>query len=658
MPVYRILYADNDIDSLKLIRKFLEKNGYVVDIATNPEEARARLTGYHYDLAIIDMRLTDDSETTDKSGLKLAREVSPSIPKLIYTKFPNISDARESMMLDLSNQSPAVGYVDKAEGLEGLRDAIEKVIRSYVGANEKVVFNFYPDKLTSFFHLVTLVISEVGLTDITQLANELEVLIRKVFNKYEQVSFSRILWRMKNKVMLQVNAFRNELEEQYLVTVGIREQLNDELQIYQEYVPTQQVNVPSLDTHSESHHFGVVVWTIKGADIDPLQTLGNYLLVGSEKNIRETLETFFATLHENWGSSRRQYFRDRQYLDVYLGSEGIFTRYQDTLTILAENLVKLSVEKNILPLHLDDRNLYIQYFPNQDSAYIYPNPVKFLFERQNFPDLNIESFILPSKIDLETFLVDDDARVWVTDFSQITQAFSWQPHVSLETEVRYGLIPYDELFTVLDFEEEFLMTQSLGEDISIRKQPYSQAMKIILSIRHIATKYIDDNLTVYYIGLLFNLSNSFLSEIESEPQLSKKDIKRGLYKLILMAMLCKKLQQHEDNDENRDLEDKQLFLTIRENERRKVWVGNKVKSLTNSQWNLILLLYKKNGQVCSYEEILRELFNNLPDTRGARSTIAMHISRLREKIEPSLVNEPVFIINVPGEGYYLNITGD
>src|ERR1044072_2279681 len=69
-PMARILVADNDPVSQKKIGEILQKGGYLfLEFASNPEEARTILDANLADLAILDLRLTNDKTQVDISGL-------------------------------------------------------------------------------------------------------------------------------------------------------------------------------------------------------------------------------------------------------------------------------------------------------------------------------------------------------------------------------------------------------------------------------------------------------------------------------------------------------------------------------------------------------------------------------------------------------------
>ncbi len=123
-----ILFADNDPGFLKTMSDFLKQESYEVVTATNPTEARRILEAGEIDLAILDIRLVDDKDGKDTSGLDLARESGRFVPKIILTAFPNVEMARESLELQLDGLPAAIGFVRKDEGEKTLLQAVDRVL--------------------------------------------------------------------------------------------------------------------------------------------------------------------------------------------------------------------------------------------------------------------------------------------------------------------------------------------------------------------------------------------------------------------------------------------------------------------------------------------------------------------------------------------------
>lgn len=119
-----ILMADNDPNFLEVRREFLEEAGYIVITACNPADAGEILEQGRVDLAILDIRLEDDDDQFDKTGLELARRFGPAIPIIVLTGYPVWEDVKVALGQDLNGLSPAVDFIAKQEGHDVMIQAV------------------------------------------------------------------------------------------------------------------------------------------------------------------------------------------------------------------------------------------------------------------------------------------------------------------------------------------------------------------------------------------------------------------------------------------------------------------------------------------------------------------------------------------------------
>ncbi len=137
-----ILFADNDPDFSKARVETLEAEGYQVLLATNPTEARRLLEQNGLDLAILDIRLVDDGDEKDTSGLTIAKEVALSVPKIILTDYPSVDAVREALRSQLHGLPPAVDFLEKRAGTEAMIASVRRSIAVHVKKKPKrVIFN-------------------------------------------------------------------------------------------------------------------------------------------------------------------------------------------------------------------------------------------------------------------------------------------------------------------------------------------------------------------------------------------------------------------------------------------------------------------------------------------------------------------------------------
>ena len=117
----RILVVDDDESIRKVLAIILEEEGYVIDTAKNGREAIKKSKVKFYNLALIDIRLTD------MEGTKLLTKVKDTMPKMrkiIITGYPSLQNAIEAV------NRGADAYVlkpfDMDKVLETIKDQLKK----------------------------------------------------------------------------------------------------------------------------------------------------------------------------------------------------------------------------------------------------------------------------------------------------------------------------------------------------------------------------------------------------------------------------------------------------------------------------------------------------------------------------------------------------
>lgn len=174
-----ILFADDDPDFLKTRAEFLEREGYHVIPATDPIEARRVLERGDIELAILDIRLQDDDDEKDVSGLTLAKEVARLTPKIILTRFPDVDAVRAALTTQSDGLPPAVDFIAKEEGSEALIRAIQRAlgpevvtwlqkVKEAVGGTDKELKEDYDgaQRQSSANYVASLVVAVLGVVTV------------------------------------------------------------------------------------------------------------------------------------------------------------------------------------------------------------------------------------------------------------------------------------------------------------------------------------------------------------------------------------------------------------------------------------------------------------------------------------------------------------
>lgn len=127
MAIEKILLVDNISKYRDTVRDFLELYDYQVFTAADLETALALANREKPSLAVIDIRLNDDTDDKDESGLILAKKLGAALPKIMLSAFPDYQAVRESMAA-LDGPPIAENFVAKQEGLHKLLNVIREVL--------------------------------------------------------------------------------------------------------------------------------------------------------------------------------------------------------------------------------------------------------------------------------------------------------------------------------------------------------------------------------------------------------------------------------------------------------------------------------------------------------------------------------------------------
>ena len=126
----RVLVVDDEAEVRRDHEKNLRLWGYVPIVAEGEQdelirdaERRVRLRRCH--LALVDMRLRDNTDSTDCSGIDLLERLKPATAVMV-TGYGSVPTAMKSV------QQGARNYVEKQEGPRKLREALDEAARALV----------------------------------------------------------------------------------------------------------------------------------------------------------------------------------------------------------------------------------------------------------------------------------------------------------------------------------------------------------------------------------------------------------------------------------------------------------------------------------------------------------------------------------------------
>ena len=647
-----ILFADNDSDYLSICAEFLEAASYKIFKASKPLEVQHILEAKRIHLAILDLRLTTDSDEKDRSGIRLAKEIARPIPKLILTKFPTVSDVRKAMKFDKESLPPVVDFVDKKAGLNHLLTIVEHAFTQHVRINWDLTIRWSEREHLSFPHLISIIESDLDNAHLPDRTGEIEDLFRKLFYDYDQITLSRLLWSEDGRLAVEVFAYSETNDEQFIVTCGRPKNILLDRERYKNTAPKDyKATSTSIALTAETMHFAVTAWTIPGVNIEKTNTFADFYHRSTSSQVCSTMEHLFQDTLAPWLQSGRSVDENNTLPELH----------RKQLEITLDTLPQPALERKILALckaaradnlaqkiTFDNGQLMFQ-FTNGEIAYCL-NPLPYIYEDTLFPTTDSVCGTIPGNVDIHNILVDtNDGSTLLTDFSRAGVYPIWQDAISLETSLRFETMEISDLFGVYEFEEQLLNIHYLSDKIpsSNLSSAYKRFLIAIQEIRHQTAKTAGEEPLPYYIGLLF-FTISDLLKYDPDIRQSKQEIASLVHRLLFAGMLCKKVAQL------KDIFQPKITRNIRiDEDNRQAWIGEREANLTPTEFDLLLFLYQHAGQLCTRSDILEGVFGYVdadPDTE--KSLLNTHVGRLRKKIEMNTSN-PKYIITVRGEGYKL-----
>ena len=643
-----VLFADNDPDFLDTRAEFLEQAGYRVRKAYTLAQARHLLAEAHLHLAILDLRLEDDDDEKDISGLILASEPAfRPVPKIILTGFPTYHAVRQALGPALDPLPPAVDFLAKQEGPEALIQAVERAFTQHVRLNWDLLICRDERQPLSFPHLVSLLQPEVPPERLADRVGELEDLFRKLFYDYRQLRLGRLLWHGGQRFCLSAWARSPQgVDDPRLLVCGEREQVRQELRQMEALAPETAQGT----ARAETIHFGAVAWLLPDADMESMRPLRDLFQSGKERTLKAALDSLLKGVLAAW-HRRGQAIRS-----------DLMALYRRQVGLEEGGLSQAEVERRVEALIQGVRPLssvkierhqgqITFHFPQEEPA-IYPDPVATLYTPLERYRTAVVCRISPGLLTADNILVDNRQQVWLTDLACAGQAPQWWDFVCLEALIRFDLSQAPDLLAWQDLEQCLVRPTSLHERLKVQdvEADLRTGVSLIEQIRRQAGSETGSDPLPYYAGLVAWVVGD-MAHYDPEFLYTQAERMRAAHLLLAGAMLAQRLR------ETHPLAS--MAGALRLDEGGGVWIGDRrVALLDGQELELLRLLLSQPGRVVSRRTLVESVFHEpyTPGDSQQESRLNTLVYRLRSKIEPN-PNRPRYVRTIKNKGVQLSSEG-
>lgn len=631
-----ILLADNLPGFVKVRTTFLEQADFNVLTAENPQDARRILLESNIHLALLDIRLVDDNNPNDQSGIDIANDYTfHSIPKIIITGYPSVETSRKSLSPSRDSLPPAVSYLSKTESMEVMLDTINQIFTEFVRINENLIISENPSKLINFPGIVRSL--EPGLDEkhIVEKSKNLSDLFRKLFFDFDRIDLENIYFHKGDHVTLLVGSHDANYTEHFVVTCSIQK---PERFKKNQSIPFQTSLRDIVDIQpvfEESVFYILSAWRIEDAEPTELRPL---LLAISEKKETLTHTALVDILdrvlpHWNRRGIKREV--DQSLAKIYEDRFDIISAMRSTEIFenKLSSILSRSYEKHVIQeFNISDDQILIKFSPAKTikvSNFMLDDFV------ESIPSLNVDWSDSAGVMDLETILINHDGKVWLTDFSQIGSYPIWHSYTCLLLSFYDAAVQLFSVENLVNIERIIHQNRPLGESFRIDgiDSEYRKFAGWILLIQDKSEQVGGRDLRPYDICLFFNLLVG-LGRYSSEISYSKNELSIFLNRLILLSILIEKINSEknilvENSDSSRKLE--RLIIDFKTSEVR---VGKKLVNFTETEYKILRTLYEQKEKVCSKKFIATEVFGLKNFGEAEDAMVNTHIGRIRQKIDP------------------------
>lgn len=649
----KILLADNRIAFLRTRKFELEEAGYEVITALNPAEARAVLEHGWVHLAIIDLRLTDDSPG-DISGLLLVKETDPAVPKIILTAHPNFEAAREMLQPDANGVVPAVRFVTKQEGVPAMLEAVEHCFKQNVRINLGLDIDW---GLVDPYALAHYLAPGHHNERLVCRAEEIEDLLRRLFLENRHVLIKRILWQRKGRAALAVFvSTESGTPEWFVVTCSRKKRGGDEVHRYKDFAPSAPGHNSTVLTKSEvATHFAANAFALASTDLESVKSLSDLYQSEPDRLFSAAVNNLFRVTLDEWHQRKRMAEGDVAPGVLYRNLLGLGGDEGALAAAAFEERVALVIHD--LPMHGSkieraDGKLTLR-FEGQSFTYDDPAPaLSKIFASRSLTPLTGTPGVLTG----DNVLVDAEGRAWLTDFADAGLAPQAWDYVMLEAAIRFDWLPAAKLKLIHAMElrlvgDEFAKLSADDIEPKLRKP-----LKAIRAIRQLATRTVGKDALPYHLGILFQ-ALSRLADPKSVVPFTPNELIVSAHALISAAMVYDHVLRKETREAAQAKEARSGFRIDKDN--RRVWVEGQLLPLPKQLYELFAHLHEHVNQLCTDQELIEILLREVyvEDNEHQKNCLSAAIYRLRDKLQ-TVTDNPRQLIVRQSNGYRLVIPPD
>jgi len=547
-----VLIIENDEKYLATVSEILEENDYRVLKASSIKEAERLLEKDYFHLILSDIRMKDDDNPDDYSGIKLMSEKKyKHTLKIFMTSYEEYENSVRTLGMGADAKQLAIYLFSKDNKPKLFLKKIKLAFEHYVRINLDLSIDFPISH--SFYDLA----DHIYNTELTQAecknkADEIQGLFRQAFNEYLKATLmiEDIILTRDAQVLLLVRIKQENGMQQpvSLIRCGRQDAIEREYDAYSDINKGRLVKTWALrvDAVKFAINFGIILYSVSGTDIDKLLLLPDYFKLQTASAFKNVLKTIY-----NKAESTLYYQScapEKVKTLCQLHKE--FAGFKDNCT--DRQAFKANFE-NTLDYLMNRYSVYVEGEPDKQTLQLSlpdgtrlscRNPLHIFSENGKPSSKSVLLRFSMGNLNNHDILIDSDKKPWLASFSKICPAPPLADCISLESKIRFEwcnflksgfdqFLIFERLLT--DIHPAFgfgakanIETNKNPDLMNITDDLMKKALNSIDTLRKIAT---DSDVTApseYFSGVFFQGANIMINNPSPD---------RKAHALLAMAMI-------------------------------------------------------------------------------------------------------------------------
>lgn len=558
-----ILVVDDEGDLVDSTRDFLQRDpyNYIVLTARSAKEALRRCREEVVHVAIIDIRLVNGHDSTDLSGLLLAKQLDPSIAKIIQTgkQYDDPVALIRNVMGQDDEDIKADSFIWKRENPNLMIKKIESALKRMPLKLDLEITMRKPLDWSMLVNQIK-ILREKSPAERAKAEHVLQDLTCRLFHTADAIHFLRLTpGHSSCAVVLAQPTFSKASGKIWAVKFGPRENIEREIRNYTKFV-ADFVGDHSTQVKDQnavhSQQMAAIAYSFIGGNVESVRDLASWYKQGDVSNeaLCKTIDDLFSVTCELWYGGNvqppedeeeklpidRQYRKQLNLLDdAHL--EELNAKFHKLLATKPHGRAFELLNNGLLKVKIEGR-------PVQTL----PSPITFALEHKsslrgsNFFEPPSKMAITHGDLHGSNVLVSRHGRTWLIDFYKTGRGPALRDFAELESDIKFDRLETKSLRVRYDLEQAVLAPTSLNPTEPLALGSYSlpqttRALGAIQRLRSLAASLTDtEEAREYYIGLLFYALKR-LAGFTSASGVEEDHALAQYHAILSAALICNKL---------------------------------------------------------------------------------------------------------------------